>query len=91
MPKIPKYKKDALPFVVGGDVRWGWTEDTKGAMNGLLGHWCKDNRYILTHVDISTGQNHQLISKDPIHIEPSLACRDCSFHGFIRNGQWINA
>lgn len=51
----------------------------------------------LTHV-------WQLVSRDPLHLEPSLLCRalsgppgpdgkptECGDHGWIRNGQWVNA
>ncbi|ACU71774.1 hypothetical protein Caci_2865 [Catenulispora acidiphila DSM 44928] len=31
-----------------------------------------------------------VISLDPLHIEPSLLCRACGSHGFIR-GTWIAA
>lgn len=30
-----------------------------------------------------------LISEDPLHVEPSLLCRLCGDHGFIRNGLWV--
>lgn len=30
-------------------------------------------------------------SLDPLTLSPSLLCRDCGDHGFVRNGQWINA
>lgn len=28
---------------------------------------------------------------DPITLAPSLACRRCGHHGFIRDGQWMPA
>ena len=31
---------------------------------------------------------HQIISTDPLHIEPSILCEDCGIHGWVRNGQW---
>lgn len=34
---------------------------------------------------------HQLIEKDPLHIEASLACRSCPSHGWIRDGLWVPA
>lgn len=30
----------------------------------------------------------QLISREPLHIEPSVLCRACNDHGFIRGGRW---
>lgn len=29
-----------------------------------------------------------VISEDPLTLSPSLACRTCGHHGFIRNGRW---
>ena len=28
---------------------------------------------------------------DPLTLSPSLLCRSCGFHGFIRNGNWVTA
>lgn len=33
----------------------------------------------------------QLISEDPLHVEPSLLCKTCGDHGFIRDGRWMPA
>jgi hypothetical protein len=30
-----------------------------------------------------------LVSRDPLHIEPSLLCQLCGDHGFIRDGAWV--
>lgn len=30
----------------------------------------------------------ELVSLDPLHLEPSLLCRVCGDHGFIRDGKW---
>lgn len=30
----------------------------------------------------------QLHSLEPLHVEPSLLCRACGDHGFIRAGRW---
>jgi hypothetical protein len=40
----------------------------------------------------SAGQPHwQLVSEDPLHLEPSLLCRACGDHGFVRDGKWVPA
>jgi hypothetical protein len=36
------------------------------------------------------GPRWQVISLDPLHIEPSVLC-SCGHHGFIREGRWIPA
>lgn len=33
----------------------------------------------------------QVVSMEPLHLEPSLLCMSCSDHGFIRGGAWIPA
>lgn len=41
-----------------------------------------------------TGPKWQLVSLDPLHIEPSVLCGrndgtgGCGHHGFVRNGRW---
>lgn len=32
-----------------------------------------------------------LESLDPLTLSPSLLCRDCGDHGFIRDGRWVPA
>lgn len=34
---------------------------------------------------------HELVSSDPLTVAPSLACRQCPSHGFIRDGRWADA
>lgn len=38
----------------------------------------------------TTGPNWTLVSRDPLHVEPSILC-GCGEHGFIRDGKWIPA
>lgn len=43
-------------------------------------------------VDITSGEFHSLISREPLHIEASVLCpMGCGTHGFIRGGRWIPA
>jgi hypothetical protein len=30
-------------------------------------------------------------SRDPLTLSPSIQCRTCGHHGFIRNGRWVPA
>ncbi len=35
---------------------------------------------------------HELVSVDPLHLEPSVYWPDCcGLHGFIRAGRWVDA
>lgn len=31
----------------------------------------------------------QVVSLDPLHVEPSVLCRACGHHGWIRGGAWV--
>ena len=33
----------------------------------------------------------RLISREPLTLEPSILCRECGNHGFIREGRWVPA
>lgn len=32
-----------------------------------------------------------VVSMDPLTLSPSLLCRTCGSHGFIRGGKWVDA
>lgn len=32
-----------------------------------------------------------LVSEEPLTLSPSLLCRGCGHHGFIREGRWVPA
>jgi hypothetical protein len=36
-------------------------------------------------------ESWDLMQRDPLTIAPSLACRACGDHGFIRDGKWVRA
>jgi hypothetical protein len=62
----------------------------KDTDNPTFWHWCSKasfgERWRAKGTD-----DHELISADPLHLEPSLLCPDCGLHGFVRNGEWIAA
>lgn len=33
----------------------------------------------------------ELVSRDPLTLSPSILCRGCGLHGFIREGKWVPA
>ena len=39
----------------------------------------------------ATESKHELISENPLTVEPSLQCRGCPSHGHIREGRWTDA
>jgi hypothetical protein len=34
---------------------------------------------------------HRVVKTHPLTIEPSVLCRTCGNHGFIRDGKWVPA
>lgn len=37
------------------------------------------------------GPRWQLVNADPLTINPSVLCRTCGLHGWIREGRWVPA
>jgi len=59
-----------------------WHKDREGT---LCGGWVP---FDVPGIDEFYRKNAwQVVSLDPLHIEPSLLC-SCGNHGFIRNGKW---
>lgn len=50
---------------------------------------CKD--YIPVKSDPSDIHGWDLVSEVPLTVSPSLLCRVCGHHGFIRDGRWVPA
>jgi hypothetical protein len=34
---------------------------------------------------------HHIDATDPLTVSPSILCRDCGTHGFVRDGKWVAA
>lgn len=91
--------RERCPNDLGDDVhRWGWWpwNDHGESHNDIMWvHRCRaaDGHEWLSpgRIDISTGQKHQLISRDPLHVEASVLCAICGDHGWIRDGRWVAA
>lgn len=35
--------------------------------------------------------DHQIVSAEPLTITPSILCRGCGTHGWVRDGRWVSA
>ncbi|MEU4168851.1 hypothetical protein AB0F46_18485 [Streptomyces sp. NPDC026665] len=75
------------------DIYFGWADEP----HPLFWHRCaaladvpEDRTVHGPWVAAGTGA-HTLVSRDPLHLEPSLLWRCCDLHGFVRNGVWIPA
>lgn len=78
----------ALDDVAGVYVGPTFRKDTQ---NPTWWHWCTRDQstQVPGWAAAGTGR-HQLVSEEPLHLEPSLLCGDCGTHGFIREGRWIS-
>jgi hypothetical protein len=74
--------------------------DTDGDWIGIIDHHAKPDGSqcgggsVLFDVQANAGfaaDKWQVVSREPLHLEPSLLCRICGDHGFIRDGKWVRA
>ena len=64
-----------------------WTVRDDGIM--MIAHVCVNKGNTQPRWMWQSASRHQLISLDPLHLEPSIGWMECcGRHGFIRNGQW---
>ena len=49
------------------------------------GKWSKEFEGMPSH------QSWELVQREPLTLSPSLQCRACPDHGFIREGKWVRA
>jgi hypothetical protein len=77
------------------DIYFGWlTAET----NPTFWHWCKSLEGVPAEKKVAVGcwvavgtSAHTLVSREPLHLEPSLLWECCGIHGFVRGGQWVPA
>lgn len=80
--------RERCPNSLGGDRSWGWiTNKAAGRRDVFYLHRC-NGELALGTIDTSI---HQLVSEEPLHVEPSILCGQCGDHGFIRDGRWESA
>ncbi len=73
------------PIPLSRDVYW--TVEPDGVV--WLAHVCTYKNTVSPRWFWAGTGRHQLISLDPLHLEPSIGWTDCcGRHGFIRNGKW---
>lgn len=66
------------------DIYYGWLD---GAPDPTFFHWCPTTQRWLA----AGTPRHDLRSREPLHLEPSLLWECCGTHGFVRGGAWIPA
>lgn len=84
-----EWLRERCPYDLGDGRAWGWiTNKPSGRKDIFYLHRCIEGQLQLGTINTSI---HQLVSEDPLHIEPSILCTACGDHGFIRGGVWANA
>lgn len=71
----------------GEDQPAGWIE----AHRNSDGQWCVGSMF---RRGARTGEGRaqwDVVSEDPLTLTPSVLCRKCGNHGFIRDGRWVAA
>lgn len=87
--QLPSEWAGAAPL--GGEVFWRPMPSEDGTVvtigQLLFYHWCTGlQRWAIWHVS-----DHDLVSLEPIHLEPSLLWPCCGKHGYVRGGAWVDA
>jgi hypothetical protein len=74
------------------DIYFGWLAKET---NPTFWHWCAalegvpEDRKVHDGCWVAAGTSaHTLVSREPLHLEPSLLWTCCGLHGWVRNGTW---
>ena len=76
------------------DIYFGWLANEA---NPMFWHWCAaladvPEEHTVTGRWVAAGTSaHTLVSREPLHLEPSLLWSCCGLHGFVRGGIWTSA
>lgn len=76
------------------DIYFGWVGD-----NGYPTFWHRcaaladvpEDRTVTGPWVAASTHAHQLVARDPLHLEPSLLWACCGLHGWVRGGAWTSA
>ncbi len=105
MTAASEWLADVFPNDLGDGVhRWSWLVRAASTREGLPPavaeyvptnrdllwlHRCKDGRWAVCWIDLTSGKRHRLAQEEPLTVEPSILCPvGCGDHGFIRAGRW---
>lgn len=91
------FMRRLTPHTLGSDHFWGdWPFDNPPEFKGDIAwaHRCTNHGnspepvLVVARIDVSSGERHRLLSRDPLTIGGSIFCPDCKDHGFITEGVW---
>lgn len=85
---------------LGGGHSYSRYVDEDGTWVGIIDHHLKPDGtpcgggsvlFDIPANEWSGADKWTLIYHSPLHLEPSLLCRICGDHGWVRNGKWEKA
>lgn len=77
------------PVVDGDGKPWGWVEEHPDAQRP--GHPCSGSVARRGATGAENRPQWDVLSEEPITLSPSIVCRGCGAHGWIRDGRWVPA
>lgn len=85
-----RFRQQAIDL--GGDVQNAEIRFLDGEAHGLYyEHPCAGGKLAPGWVPFTGEYRWEVQQSDPLTITPSLLCRVCGHHGFVRNGKWVPA
>ena len=90
LPKIVAADHDSW-FAVGHDLWMTWQPDGNLLAVHLIPETGVQCRACPRVVDVTSGNFHRIVTRDPLTLEASLICEACGWHGFVQEGRWVPA
>ena len=73
-------------------VRFHTQTGFEGHTGCLFAHRKRDGEWCIGGFEwAGNGPTWQLVSLNPLHVEPSIRCLSCGCHGWVRGGKWERA
>lgn len=90
MTKLPLYPRKGWHLLGVPGHRYRTARDNEGFLHIVEAHRDRKGAWCTGAVSTNPADtpNWTLHSEKPLHLEPSLLCRSCGNHGFIRAGKW---
>lgn len=80
------------PIDLGGGITEAEIRFIDGVPGGLYyEHQCVRAKPTPGYIPFGPPQGWTLEKLEPLTLSPSLLCRQCGHHGFIRDGRWVPA
>lgn len=85
-----------MPTTCHGHPEDGWTGFIEVHPDPKTGKPCRGGLALRGHGHGTRGDGSprpewDLVSAEPLTLAPSILCRVCGSHGFVRSGRWVGA